>query len=185
MTSLERPFRLARRVTEFSSLGVVVSGVLLFFFYRPSGVQASGGSLAGSALSRTLSIAHIAAIALAIQGIVALTIIGAIRQRRPGHGLAGLTIPGVTLAVAISSWAVATVSGILLRWDQLALPTVTVGNEFRGYTWLFGDEVQFVLSNGAVVEVSSFQRTTIIHLVAAGLTLLAGLVPLLRTNTDR
>ena len=60
---------------------------------------------------------------------------------------------------------VAVLTGFALPWDQLALKAVTVGTNLRGYRWVFGDDVRFVLIGGAEASVSNVRAVLIVHVI--------------------
>jgi quinol-cytochrome oxidoreductase complex cytochrome b subunit len=53
---------------------------------------------------------------------------------------------GIAVATLLASF-----TGFLLPWDQLALWAVTVGSDLQGYTALFDPVVRFGLIGGVVV----------------------------------
>jgi quinol-cytochrome oxidoreductase complex cytochrome b subunit len=62
---------------------------------------------------------------------------------------------------------VAAVSGLFLRWDQIALFTVEVGADYDGYEWLLDDGVRFVLLSAGGGETSVGTLLTVLAIHAA------------------
>jgi quinol-cytochrome oxidoreductase complex cytochrome b subunit len=66
----------------------------------------------------------------------------------------------LTLLLAVA----ASFTGLLLAWDQLGLWAVTVGVNYRGYTWLFHDDsVRFILVGGHEIGLPTFRRWYLVH----------------------
>jgi quinol-cytochrome oxidoreductase complex cytochrome b subunit len=71
---------------------------------------------------------------------------------------------------------VASVSGFLLPWDQLALWAVTTGRNYRGYVWMFDDRrliVRSAIIGGAEVNMSLLRTLLVLHVVGAILVIAA------------
>lgn len=153
---------MAHRVTALASVGTLFTGLALLWFYHPN--------------NRLLSVAHVVMVALAIQGLVASSVLSVVRGRRPNDSFRALVVPATLLVIAVGGWVVALGTGLLLGWDQLALEDVVVGDTYRGFGWVLGNDVVFALVGTTIVEVSAIVRTLIVHLVAAGVTVLAGIV---------
>ncbi len=139
---------------------VVCSGGGLLLRYRPG----------GDATTTWLTWLHLGGLFIAVQGVVAGSVIGIMRSPRPSE-VARRILALATAGVAV---AVAAFTGLLLRWDQLALWAVTTGQEIRGYTWTFGDEVRFALVNDSVVGVDTVRRLLVVHLGSAVVLTAAG-----------
>lgn len=163
---LDRPFALAQRVTGVAAIGTVLTGALLLFFYHPD--------------NRLLPVAHVVMVALAVQGIVASSVLTAVRTRHPADSLRTLVTPGLLLVLAVGAWVIALGTGLLLGWDQLALEAVTVGDQYQGFGWVLDDDIEFVVVGSSIIEVSGILRTLIVHLVAAAVSAVAGIVLPLR-----
>lgn len=83
----------------------------------------------------------------------------------------------VAAAVAVVGSIVASLTWGLVRWDQVALWAVTVGESFSGL-WkpAVSDDVRFLIIGGAEVGQSTYLRALVIHLgapVVAAVALLA------------
>jgi menaquinol-cytochrome c reductase cytochrome b subunit len=152
---------------------LVVTGIALFFVYRPSVGQA-WSDVAGVSerwdvrMSAALRFVHRFASGLALPTSLALGIVVALRpagnRRWTGPALgAGLTVTAVLAAF----------TGYLLPWDQLALWAVRVGTNLSGYRPLFDpDTVRFVLLDGTEVGRVTVVRWLIVHAAVLGPALL-------------
>ena len=70
---------------------------------------------------------------------------GAYKAPREFNWVIGVILLTLTLLLSFT--------GYLLPWDQLALRAVTVGTDLRGYRWLVGDEVRFVLAGEGIFDI--------------------------------
>ncbi len=133
---------------------LVATGIALFFLYRPTAQQAWNDLVTESydweaRVALGLRLLHRLASWLAVPTAMAAGVVvavgGWVSARRWRAGILGAGIAMIAL--------VASFTGFLLPWDQLALWAVRVGTNTAGYRILFGDSVRFVLVGG--VEVSS------------------------------
>ena len=157
---------------------LVVTGIALYFLYRPTAGQAWGDLVAESyddwdvRIALALRALHRLASGLAVLTAVALGILIALRpaadRRRVGPALGG----GMAVTALLASF-----TGFLLPWDQLALSAVTVGSNLRGYTALFDPVVRFVLIGGVEVSPGTILLWLFIHALVLG-PLLIGLLVL-------
>jgi quinol-cytochrome oxidoreductase complex cytochrome b subunit len=149
-------------------LGVLVAtGVWLALDYRPSPSAAwNSPDLPSSvqASDRVRLVHRTASHLLVSVTFVALAFVLALRRlrRRWWFPAAGW------LLVLAGSF-----TGYLLPWDQLALRSVTVGENLRGIRWLFDDDVRFVLVDGVEVGPATYARWAVVHV---GILPLAALV---------
>ena len=154
---------------------LVVSGIALFFLYRPSARQTWG--LSGDeylwTLAGGLRLIHRLASWLAVLTAVAAGVLVALR-----NGPSIRRWPGVTLGAGSAiSTLLATFTGYLLPWDQLALREVAVDTNIRGYTKLFDSSVRFVLVGSTEVGPSTILWWFAVHALVLGPALI-GLVVL-------
>jgi quinol-cytochrome oxidoreductase complex cytochrome b subunit len=187
MATAAVPHRLGtvRRVLAWILLAQVgllgATGVFLVVGYRPSPRAPSGAliqdeaGIGGSAFAGDVQGVHrwaawsTVAPALMLAGVAVGEAM--VRWRGPQRRRSGLaTGPGVAGLVLI-----ALVTGFALRWDQLGLRAVTVGSDLRGYTWLAGDDVRFVLQGGLEVSVTAMRVLFGIHALAVPALLLIAL----------
>ncbi|HVF14247.1 MAG TPA: cytochrome b N-terminal domain-containing protein [Acidimicrobiales bacterium] len=149
---------------------LVLTGIALFFLYRPTADMAWGEDLFTQTVDWSVRSAHglrllhrlasIVAFPTAIASGVLVGLGGRAGVRR-GAGVAlGVGLVVVTLGASFT--------GYLLPWDQLALWAVTVGTNLRGFTPLFGDEVRFVLIGGVEVARTTMVRWLLVHMLVLG-----------------
>lgn len=160
----------ARRIL-LGSLGVeilvlTVTGIALFFLYRPSVSQAWSDVVSdrveGSVrISQALRVIHLLASRLAVPTAVATGVVLVLQSLTAVRRWVGsATGVGIALTTVAASF-----TGFLLPWDQVALWAVTVGSESRGYRVLFGDTVRFVLIGGAEVSRGTLLWWLVVHTV--------------------
>lgn len=166
-------------------LVLTVTGIYLWFAYRPTGAQAWGGiyqpdegvTLATRARGIHRWTSYLTVLtSVAAGALLAAEAITARAPRRPDWRVA-LGVPLVLMVL------VASASGFALPWDQLALRAVTVGSNLKGYGPIFGDEVRFVLMGGTEVDVATIRTWAVVHLLAAAATV--SLLALIRATAWR
>lgn len=156
---------------------LVVTGVHLMVDYQPQPSQAwpalGAADRSPTFADRSRQVHRAATVAAIVVGVLlaGATLVDTVR-RRPLSGSDGRATPGLGAAALaggglLALLIVATASGLLLPWDQLALRQVTVGEDWRGYRWIFGDEVRFVLVDGAEVAPSTMRTWVLVHGAAA------------------
>ncbi len=171
------------RSVLLTTLGVeiavlVVTGIALFFVYRPTTSQAWSDLLPGSEnvglfSAHGLRIVHRLASWLAFPTAVAAGVVLALGGRAGVRRWTGAAVGAGIVATTL----LATFTGFLLPWDQLALEAVTVGSDIRGYTKLFGSDVAFVLIGGTEVATRTVMGWLLVHTLVLG-PVLVGLVAL-------
>ena len=146
---------------------LVVTGITLFFEYRPSVAQ-SWSDVAGVSDGWDVAVAvravHrlIASLAVWTSVVLAVVMVSSVAGRRAWPGRAA----GVGLAVTTVA---ASFTGYLLPWDQLALWAVKAGTSTSGFLVLFdSDTVRFVLIGGTEVGRATFVRWLLVHTVVLG-----------------
>lgn len=148
---------------------LVVTGIALFFVYRPSVGQAWNDVAAASdswdvRMSAALRFVHRFASGLAVPTSLALGIVVAV----PPAVYRRWTGPAVGAGLAVTT-VLASFTGYLLPWDQLALWAVRAGMNLRGYRPLFdSDTVRFVLLGGTEVGRVTVVRWLIVHAAVLG-----------------
>ena len=153
-------------ISQVALLGV--TGAFLVFGYRPTAAQAWGGLVsedAGWSLALAVRTAHrwLAWTSVLVAMVLAAVSFSEsmIRWRGPLRRRSG-AITGPTIVILI---VIAVLTGFALPWDQLALKAVTVGSNIRGYRWVFGNDVQFVLVGGAEVDVATIRAVFVAHVI--------------------
>ncbi len=175
-----RLFRGVYRVTLVLFLSLLVTGMYLVFFYRPTAAAAWSDIYelkANWALGAFVQSTHRWVSFLMIPMVATLALLGlfetgfTLRNRR-------------TAAVLLPVLAVAGVlTGFVLPWDQLALQSVTVGTNISGYAPVFGDEVRFVLTDGWMIGKGFLAAALIVHTLVIG-SLFVGVFVFVRTKRD-
>lgn len=145
---------------------LILTGIALYFFYRPSDVQAWNDMAAASrGVKASLWLRHVHRAAAAIVGPTVLAAALLVAADRSGPRWRRQWL--VTGGLAVTAVA-ALLSGPLLPWDQLALWAVKVGTNLTGYEPIRGSQVRFVLIGGAEVAPSVVLRWLAFHAVTGG-----------------
>ena len=125
-------------VTLALLLVVVGTGIYLAWFYQPAG--ATGPGIPGSY--------HVAQVVRHVHRLgswalvpASLVVLGLTLHDRRAAGRLRVAAAAVVAPAAVAAMVI----GFLLPWDQLALWAVTVGHDYRGYRWLRGEEIRFVV----------------------------------------
>lgn len=178
MVQAEVPDRLiaVRRIVAWiviaQFLVLAVTGAFLAFGYRPTPTQSWGplvaepGGVGGRSFAHSVRSAHrwVAWSMLLPAVVLAAVAFGEAMGRWSGPArrrigaVAGPAVPVLAIGGLIS--------GFVLPWDQLALWAVTVGTQYRGYDWLLGDDVRFVLRDGLELSVATMRAAFAMHVLA-------------------
>ncbi len=156
--------RLARaRTLGLAALSVltaalVATGGLLFFAYAPTDVGATGAS---AAVGRTLSDLHLVLAWLAVF-VAIFTGAAVVFERGLVRRWFSASLGPLTALVALASL----VTGLMLAWNDLALPGGGEGRSTRGYGFLLGDRRGVVLTDYGQVSVASLAAGMSLHLIA-------------------
>lgn len=139
-----------------------VTGLLLMFFYVPSTERAYGSIKDldfavsfGRLLRNQHRWAAHAMVATAFLHMVRVFFTGAYRGPRAWNWLIGL---GLLLSTLLASF-----TGYLLPWDQLAYWAVTVGTNIAREAPVVGDSIRFVLLGGTVINQNALLRFYVLH----------------------
>ena len=154
---------------------LVVTGVLLMFYYVPSTTQAYDrmldlrGTVAFGIFLRNMhrwSTHGMVAVVFLHMCRVFLT--AAYKKPREFNWVIGVMLLLVTLFLSFT--------GYLLPWDQLAFWAITVGTSIAGYAPLIGKQMQFVLLGDTTVGQEALLRFYVLHVAVlpAVLVLLVG-----------
>ena len=156
---------------------LVVTGIALYFLYRPTARQAWGDLVTerydwGIRLALALRFLHRLASGLAVLTAVGLGVLIALTPAGGRRWVGPALGSGLAFTTLLASF-----TGFLLPWDQLALWAVTVGSNLRGYTALFDPVVRFVLIGGVEVRPGTILLWLFVHALVLG-PLLIGLLVL-------
>jgi quinol-cytochrome oxidoreductase complex cytochrome b subunit len=141
---------------------LVVTGVLLMFYYVPSTTQAYDrmldlrGTVAFGIFLRNMHrwSAH-AMVAIVFLHMCRVFFTGAYKRPREFNWVLGVLLLLVTLFLSFT--------GYLLPWDQLAFWAITVGTSIAGYAPLVGKQMQFVLLGDTTVGQEALLRFYVLH----------------------
>jgi len=152
---------------------LAASGFLLMFYYVPSVEQAHNrmldlsGTVAFGTLLRNMHRwgAH-AMVAIVGLHLCRVFYTGSYRAPREFNWVIGVVLFLLTL--------VASFTGYLLPWDQLAFWAITVGTAIAGYAPFVGEEMRFLLLGDRVVGQEALIRFYVLHvaIIPAAITLL-------------
>ena len=151
-------------VAAFLFLILVVTGVLLMFFYVPSTQQAYWSvkdidyvvGFGWLLRNQHRWAAHLMVLAVFLH-MLRVFFSGAYRAQRTANWLVGLALLLVTLFLSFT--------GYLLTWDQLAFWAVTVGTNIAKEAPFIGEGLRFVLLGGTEIGQSTLVRFYVLHVV--------------------
>jgi quinol-cytochrome oxidoreductase complex cytochrome b subunit len=146
----------------FLFLILIVTGVLLMFYYVPSTTQAYDrmldlrGTVAFGIFLRNMHrwSAH-GMVAVVFLHMCRVFLTGAYKKPREFNWVIGVVLLLVTLFMSFT--------GYLLPWDQLAFWAITVGTAIAGYAPFIGKEMQFVLLGDTAVGQEALLRFYVLH----------------------
>jgi quinol-cytochrome oxidoreductase complex cytochrome b subunit len=149
-------------ISMFLFLILVVTGVLLMFYYVPSTTQAYDrmldlrGTVAFGIFLRNMHrwSAH-GMVGVVFLHMCRVFFTGAYKKPREFNWVIGVVLLLVTLFLSFT--------GYLLPWDQLAFWAITVGTAIAGYAPLIGKEIQFVLLGDTMVGQEALLRFYVLH----------------------
>ena len=141
---------------------LIVSGILLMFYYVPSTTQAYDrmldlrGSVAFGTILRNMHrwSAH-AMVAVVFMHLCRVFLTGAYKKPREFNWVVGVILFLLTLFMSFT--------GYLLPWDQLAFWAITVGTAIAGYVPVMGKSIQFLLMGGTSVGQEALLRFYVLH----------------------
>jgi len=154
----------------FLFLILVVTGVLLMFYYVPSTTQAYDrmldlrGSVAFGIFLRNMHrwSAH-GMVAIVFLHMCRVFFTGAYKKPREFNWVLGVGLLLVTLFLSFT--------GYLLPWDQLAFWAITVGTSIAGYAPLVGKQIQFLLLGDTTIGQEALLRFYVLHVAVLPLVL--------------
>jgi quinol-cytochrome oxidoreductase complex cytochrome b subunit len=146
----------------FLFLILIVTGVLLMFYYVPSTTQAYDrmldlrGTVAFGIFLRNMHrwSAH-GMVAVVFLHLCRVFLTGAYKKPREFNWVLGVILLLVTLFLSFT--------GYLLPWDQLAFWAITVGTSIAAYAPVIGKEIQFVLLGDSSVGQEALLRFYVLH----------------------
>jgi len=141
---------------------LVVTGVLLMFYYVPSTTQAYDrmldlrGSVAfGTFLRNTHRWSAHGMVAMVFLHMCRVFLTGSYKKPREFNWVIGVVLLLVTLGLSFT--------GYLLPWDQLAFWAITVGTSIAGYAPLVGQQMKFLLLGDTTVGQEALLRFYVLH----------------------
>ncbi|SPE36402.1 cytochrome bc1/b6f complex, cytochrome b subunit [Candidatus Sulfopaludibacter sp. SbA6] len=149
-------------ISLFLFLILIVTGVLLMFYYVPSTTQAYDrmldlrGTVAFGIFLRNMHrwSAH-AMVGVVFLHMCRVFLTGAYKKPREFNWVIGVVLLLATLFLSFT--------GYLLPWDQLAFWAITVGTSIAGYAPLVGKQMQFVLLGDTTVGQEALLRFYVLH----------------------
>jgi quinol-cytochrome oxidoreductase complex cytochrome b subunit len=141
---------------------LVLTGILLMFYYVPSTEQAYDrmldlrGSVAFGTFLRNMHrwAAH-GMVAVVFLHMCRVFLTGSYKKPREFNWVLGVALLILTLGLSFT--------GYLLPWDQLAFWAITVGAAIAGYAPVFGKDIQFLLLGDAHVGQEALLRFYVLH----------------------
>jgi quinol-cytochrome oxidoreductase complex cytochrome b subunit len=149
-------------ISLFLFVILVVTGILLMFYYVPSTTQAYDrmldlrGTVAFGIFLRNMHrwSAH-GMVAVVFLHMCRVFFTGAYKKPREFNWVIGVVLLLVTLFLSFT--------GYLLPWDQLAFWAITVGTSIAGYAPLLGAQMKFVLLGDTTVGQEALLRFYVLH----------------------
>jgi quinol-cytochrome oxidoreductase complex cytochrome b subunit len=149
-------------ISMFLFLILVVTGILLMFYYVPSTQQAYDrmldlrGTVAFGIFLRNMHrwSAH-GMVAMVFLHMCRVFFTGSYKKPREFNWVIGVILLLLTLFLSFT--------GYLLPWDQLAFWAITVGTAIAGYAPIVGKEMQFLLLGDSTVGQEALLRFYVLH----------------------
>lgn len=149
-------------ISFFLFLILVVTGILLMFYYVPATTQAYDrmldlrGSVAFGIFLRNMHrwSAH-GMVAVVFLHLCRVFLTGAYKRPREFNWVLGVLMLLVTLFLSFT--------GYLLPWDQLAFWAITVGTSIAGYAPLVGQQIKFLMLGDTTVGQEALLRFYVLH----------------------
>lgn len=161
--SLKATFTLGLGLISFFLFFIlVVTGILLMFYYVPSTTQAYDrmldlrGTVAFGIFLRNMHrwAAH-GMVAAVFLHMCRVFLTGSYKPPREFNWVLGVLLLLVTLFMSFT--------GYLLPWDQLAFWAITVGTSISSYAPLVGKEIKFILLGDSTVGQEALLRFYVLH----------------------
>ncbi|HLO67444.1 MAG TPA: cytochrome b N-terminal domain-containing protein [Holophaga sp.] len=149
-------------VSFFLFLILILTGILLMFYYVPSTSQAYDrmldlrGTVAFGTILRNMHRwgAH-GMVAFVFLHLCRVFLTGSYKKPREFNWVVGVILFLLTLFMSFT--------GYLLPWDQLAFWAITVGTAIAGYAPVIGKDIQFLLMGGSTVGQEALLRFYVLH----------------------
>ncbi len=149
-------------ISFFLFVVLVLTGILLMFYYVPSTAQAYDrmldlqGSVAFGVFLRNMHrwSAH-GMVAAVFLHLCRVFLTGAYKKPREFNWVIGVILLLLTLFMSFT--------GYLLPWDQLAFWAITVGTAIAGYAPMVGKQIQFLLLGDSTVGQEALLRFYVLH----------------------
>ncbi len=149
-------------ISFFLFMILVVTGILLMFYYVPSTTQAYDrmldlrGTVAFGIFLRNMHrwSAH-GMVAAVFLHMCRVFLTGSYKPPREFNWVLGVFLLLITLFLSFT--------GYLLPWDQLAFWAITVGTSIASYAPLIGKEVKFILLGDSTVGQEALLRFYVLH----------------------
>ena len=149
-------------ISFFLFVVLVLTGILLMFYYVPSTTQAYDrmldlqGSVAFGVFLRNMHrwSAH-GMVAAVFLHLCRVFFTGAYKKPREFNWVIGIALLILTLFMSFT--------GYLLPWDQLAFWAITVGTAIAGYAPVLGKQIQFLLLGDSTVGQEALLRFYVLH----------------------
>jgi quinol-cytochrome oxidoreductase complex cytochrome b subunit len=149
-------------ISLFLFIILVVTGLLLMFYYVPSTTQAYDrmldlrGSVAFGVFLRNMHrwSAH-GMVAAVFLHMCRVFFTGSYKKPREFNWVIGVVLFLLTLFLSFT--------GYLLPWDQLAFWAITVGTAIAGYAPLVGEQMRFILLGDSTVGQEALLRFYVLH----------------------
>jgi len=149
-------------ISLFLFMILIVTGILLMFYYVPSTTQAYDrmldlrGSVAFGTFLRNMHrwSAH-GMVAAVFLHMCRVFFTGSYKKPREFNWVIGVLLFLLTLFLSFT--------GYLLPWDQLAFWAITVGTAIAGYAPVFGDQIRFLLLGDTTVGQEALLRFYVLH----------------------
>ncbi len=141
---------------------LVVTGILLMFYYVPTPVEAydrmldlRGAVFFGTFLRNLHRWSAHAMVGLVFLHLMRVFLTGAHKAPREFNWMVGIVLFLLTLLLSFT--------GYLLPWDQLAFWAIVVGTSIASYAPVVGDELRYVLLGGDSVGAEALLRFYVLH----------------------
>ncbi len=159
-------------ISAFLFITLIITGVMLMFYYVPSTVEAYNRVLDlrsavnyGFVLRNMHKWAAEAMVFFVFLHMCRVFFTGAYKRPREFNWVIGVILLLLTMGLSFT--------GYLLPWDQLAFWAITVGTSIMGYVPVLGEKLRFFLLGGDTVGQEGLIRFYVLHVMVLPGVLLA------------